>query len=71
MTGPIALDADQNAALRKLVEAGADGVALGRDLSLSMARILEGFGFARVTDGRRFKALATGQGKTFLRRTAS
>lgn len=66
----VTLSATDEADLRRLVAAGADGIALGRDFPLSTAIRLENAGFARVRDGRHFQAFATGVGKAHVRRTA-
>lgn len=67
----IQLSADDEAALSALVNAGADGLPLGRDLALSTATRLQIAGFARIKEGRHFKAFATGAGKTFHHRSTT
>jgi hypothetical protein len=67
----VALTASDEADLRRLVAAADEGIALGRDFPLSTATRLEMSGFARIKDGRHFRAFATGVGKAHTRRTAS
>lgn len=57
--------------LGRLVNAGDDGLPLGRDLSLSTATRLQIAGFARIAEGRHFKAFATGAGKSFHLRSTT
>lgn len=67
----LTLTPEDQADLGRLVNAGDEGISLGRDLALSTATRLQNAGFARITEGRTFKAFATGAGRAFHHRSAT